>query len=542
MNRAFTGRLHLRLHTREPHAQALQQRCSRWFYARLQSELTRVLTRFAMAEEQDCIIDRLVIDVGEIPLSRFEETMSERVSTQLQAALRHCHWSRDAKGILRGSPVLQTGQPGMQQASRPSGNTLRTAGGTVREKASSPNDADEASPVTPFLPRTERFRQLLHYLDTGQANDVRPWLNRQSRDAWLMEALPHAEWPAGLSPRKELALRVLQPSGWQRLMTTWSPPALVRLLLWLTTSPSLPSPPKAESARYAPLAALLALQHHPETWSDAGVMQALAELPGRVWPGHPPKLIPRDRPGRRDLSQPSAFSAPSLRADDSVLHDWLAVLAATPLPLKAQVRAGPDNAQVTDNASPDAPRPIPPVLLSANAKSYAAPAEVSETVWVANAGLVLLWPLLPLLFAQHGWVKDGQFVDSDVCWQAFSALDWLVWGDADLAEWRAPCARLLCGIDSEIPFTPGPVDPAQQDELDAWLVQILRAIPPLSRCDISTLRELFLQRPGILQTEGGIRLTVDPHAADVLLYDLPWPLTPVVLPWLALPFGVDWKI
>lgn len=542
MNRALAGRVRLRLHTREPNAQALQQRCSRWFYARLQPELTRVLTRFAVAEEQDCIIDRLVIDVGEIPLSRFEETMSERVSTQLQAALRNCHWSRDAQGILRGKPIVQTEPSGTRQASRVRDKTLRAAGEVARDNPPPSRDTDNTSMVT-FSPlRAERFRQLLHYLDTGQVSDVRPWLNRQSRDAWLMEALPHAEWPAGPSPRKELALRVLQPSGWQRLMTTWSPPALVRMLLWLTPLPSLPPPPEAEVARYAPVAALLALQQHPETWSDAGVMQALAELRGRMCPAHPPKLIPRDRPGQHDILQSSAFSVPSPRTNDRVLHDWLAVLAATSLPQKAPVRAGPDNAQVADNASPDAPRPMPPVPLSANAKPYAVPAEVSEMVWVANAGLVLLWPLLPPLFTQHGWVKDGQFVDSEARWQAFSVLDWLVRGDADLAEWRAPCARLLCGIDSDIPFTPGQLAPVQQDELDAWLLHILRAIPPLSRCDISILRELFLQRPGTLQTEGGIRLTVEPHAADVLLYDLPWPVTPVVLPWLALPFGVDWKI
>ncbi|MEA0988978.1 contractile injection system tape measure protein [Pseudomonas aeruginosa] len=165
----------------------------------------------------------------------------------------------------------------------------------------------------------------------------------------------------------------------------------------------------------------------------------------------------------------------------------------------------------------------------------------SEEPWVvASAGLVLLWPLLPRLFSGFGWLEDGRFIDEQVRWQALACLDWLAWGDEEVAEWRTPCARLLCGIDWEDEFQAQPPTVARQRELDEWLGQVFAAVPTLNRCGVGDLRAFFLQRPGTLSEERRLLLTIESDASDVLLHSLPWPLTQVMLPWLPIPLGVDW--
>ncbi|WP_448196264.1 contractile injection system tape measure protein, partial [Raoultella planticola] len=81
------------------------------------------------------------------------------------------------------------------------------------------------------------------------------------------------------------------------------------------------------------------------------------------------------------------------------------------------------------------------------ARSFADEGDVPRLL--TNAGLVLLWPLLPRLFTTFGWLDEGQFIDEQARGHAIGCLDWLAWGDPELAEWRTPCTALLCGLDPD---------------------------------------------------------------------------------------------
>ena len=165
----------------------------------------------------------------------------------------------------------------------------------------------------------------------------------------------------------------------------------------------------------------------------------------------------------------------------------------------------------------------------------------SDNVWsMTNAGLVLLWPLLPKLFSTQGWLNEGRFVGEQARWQAVGCLDWLAWGDAEPVDWRSPSTRLLCDVAWETPFVACPPSALQQTELDQWLGQALATVPILARCTPVDVRTFFLQRLGTFNEESRT-LTIEPEASDVLLRYLPWPLTQVVLPWLPSPIQVDWN-
>ncbi|WP_127913646.1 contractile injection system tape measure protein [Serratia odorifera] len=228
-------------------------------------------------------------------------------------------------------------------------------------------------------------------------------------------------------------------------------------------------------------------------------------------------------PLRAWLCEPSqARERGAILADVSVsVHRQLRATLGLPLlgqhKTEAPVTPGANDRHrpVTDGDEDDVPRPL------------------------TNAGLVLLWPLLPRLFSTFGWLEEGLFIDEQARGHAIGCLDWLAWGDPDLAQWRTPCTALLCGLDLDTPHEACLPSLSRQADLDAWLGGALATVPLLARCGASDLRTFFLQRTGTFDNASR-RLVIEPEAPDVLLHQLPWPLTPVVLPWLPAPLCVDW--
>lgn len=182
-----------------------------------------------------------------------------------------------------------------------------------------------------------------------------------------------------------------------------------------------------------------------------------------------------------------------------------------------------------------------------------APTRESESVAgvkvqsVAGAGLIVLWPLLPDLFRSlHLW--DGaQFASAEAQEQAAAWLNWLVWRDAGIAMRTHGFASRLCGL-SSLPDQEEHDPPETSDEqtttlLETWLSQLPMKLPGWQSLQPEDIRALFLQRPGDLSTQGPVPvLTIETQAFDILLRDVPWPLSTVVLPWLPKPIEVNWPI
>lgn len=535
MTKVTLGQLRLRLHTQERQADALQARCSTWFQVRLQQELAALLTDYAGADDVPHTLNRLILNVGDIPLSRFESVMSERVIKQLKQQLL-------AQSVAPGRDVE------LPIASE--GSAVETS--SSAEAPSFVMTKEEAS-----LPLTPAFEQLLHYLDAGVVADVRRWSRRDMRDAWLSEVLDRASSaPAPgdvVPPRIALAWRLLQPRAWQRLVMTWPGRPLSLLAAWLIAPMRLPPLTFREASRMLPLAALMALQRHPAAaeWvlpvvvsTDMRPFVALFDTQ-KVRPPFPDGVLSEAREG-------ASLPLPP----DSLLTTWLDALRAAPLPLSwrgflqaylgeavniAHRSSASEAVRVSPSPTPGGAASLPTPTPSAVSSPLPVQGEAAAPWWVANAGLVVLWPLLPRLFSQFGWIEDGHFVDDVARWQAVGCLDWLAWGDDELAEWRTPCARLLCGIAGEVPFEAHPPASACQAELDIWLGQIFARVPHLERCSVNDLRTFFLQRAGMLTLDEPVSLAIEPEATDVLLRNLPWPLTHVILPWRATFINVDWN-
>ncbi|EFE93356.1 hypothetical protein HMPREF0758_4998 [Serratia odorifera DSM 4582] len=554
MTKIIMGRLRFRLHTEERLAERLQNRCSIWFRAHLERALADVFIDYANTGKAPRVIDRLTVNVGDIPLSRFEAEMLERVLTQLKEQLNLRSLTRPAPG--RQVPERATSaEPGL--AAEPA--SVAPASETEAVSASTP---------------ARLFAHLLRYLDTGVAVDGHLWRSRQARDAWLHQALDGAlpaVGPGGgtrpLPPRIALALRVLQPRARQRLVTTWSGQAISALATWLSPPLGLPSLPAAQAPGMVPLAALLALQRHPVSDPD------LAAIMDRVSLSFPLPAVLRDGATAAAGAGEETEGVPSVTGGkgrvtlpvESVAEQWFGALHQTALPaaLRGPLRAWlcePSQARergaILADVSVSVHRQLratlglpllgqhkteAPVTPGANDRHRPVTDGDEDDVPrpLTNAGLVLLWPLLPRLFSTFGWLEEGLFIDEQARGHAIGCLDWLAWGDPDLAQWRTPCTALLCGLDLDTPHEACLPSLSRQADLDAWLGGALATVPLLARCGASDLRTFFLQRTGTFDNASR-RLVIEPEAPDVLLHQLPWPLTPVVLPWLPAPLCVDW--
>jgi len=168
----------------------------------------------------------------------------------------------------------------------------------------------------------------------------------------------------------------------------------------------------------------------------------------------------------------------------------------------------------------------------------------SSSLGISNAGLLLLWPLLPQLFSRLGLWEEEQFVSDAARWQAVYDLDRLVWGDVSPTEGRLTLNQVLCGVScsTSVP-PPAPLSLLQKQQIDDWLAAIGQQLPGWQKLSLTDIRQLFLQRAGEISTEGAVpRISVCPEPYDFLLRDWPWAMTLASFPWTEQPLTIVWPL
>ncbi|MBH2647829.1 contractile injection system tape measure protein [Serratia ureilytica] len=168
----------------------------------------------------------------------------------------------------------------------------------------------------------------------------------------------------------------------------------------------------------------------------------------------------------------------------------------------------------------------------------------SPSQGISNAGLLLLWPLLPQLFSLLGLWEEERFVSDAARWQAVYGLDRLVWGDVSPTEGRLTLNQVLCGVSCSTAVPPSmPLSLLQLQQLDDWLAAIGQQLPGWQKLGLTDIRQLFLQRAGEISTEGPVpQISVWPEPYDFLLRDWPWPMTLASFPWTEQPLTIVWPL
>jgi hypothetical protein len=212
-------------------------------------------------------------------------------------------------------------------------------------------------------------------------------------------------------------------------------------------------------------------------------------------------------------------------------------VASTPL-AAAVLRALADigRSDVPPAAAPEViPRPPDP----------AAPPEpvADDTLYVGNAGLVLVGPFIPALFARLDLTREGAFVDDAVAGRAPHLLQFVVDGGEPAPEHELTLNKLVCGLDLWTPLTRDVVVSASEREtIESLLRAMIERWSIIGATSVAGLRETFLRRDGAL-TLGpeAWRLLVEPRPFDMLLDQIPWGFRTLRLPWMAQVLHVDWR-
>ncbi|MEJ2767200.1 contractile injection system tape measure protein [Mycetohabitans sp. B46] len=556
---------HFRLRVSLDDADRLQHRCSRLFHDTLRPHIARVIEQCDDGRgDEPYQVDRLVIDVDDVALERFEPELLKRVPVELARALQAALEARASTGV----PVLPEDTVAPRRATH--SDTLRVAART------GPSD----------------WTALLRYLDTGVWVAPDRAFNGPSGGlvpsphACMMRLIQTSQLHArddASKARLALAERCLQPCARHRLIAGEDEAALRALLAWLIAPTCIPLPSQPDWSSLLPLGALLTLQRYPLA-AQAKVSRGSA--PAVIAPTLRPLLFfghqtaPTTAARSPDPSLDACLDALLTQRLTEPMRHMLRALLTTqfgepdstrwPTHLTAKLRERLEAALNLPDGRPPSPATASGLRASSSAgyasrerdalaaeramraKQALAPTQhrpnpfvEAEPLVVANAGLVLLWPMLPRLLQTFELIDAGNGWAPDAVRRAIALLDWLASGQTPPADWRVPVPRLLCGLpplpDDVQPIDWPVLDGPQQEEADRWLNMTMAVLPGLQRLSAADVRAFFLQRTGMLAADTKhLTLIVERDATDVLLSQVPWPLTQITLPWLSSPIEVEW--
>lgn len=166
-----------------------------------------------------------------------------------------------------------------------------------------------------------------------------------------------------------------------------------------------------------------------------------------------------------------------------------------------------------------------------------------EALYIANAGMVLLWPFLDRYFHMLNLQRDGAFIGYAEQSRAALLLHYLVYGHIDADETELLLNKILCGVAPSAPLDDGGGALSEQErDASAQLHAALIAHwARLGNTDAAGLQQTFLRRGGrLVRNDKHWTLTVDKIGFDVLMTTLPWALGTIRLSWMSGTLTVVW--
>jgi hypothetical protein len=165
-----------------------------------------------------------------------------------------------------------------------------------------------------------------------------------------------------------------------------------------------------------------------------------------------------------------------------------------------------------------------------------------ETIYVNNAGLILLHPFLPALYDKLNLTEENKWMDESSRHKAVLVSEFLATGNDEFEEFNLALNKILCGFDTdEIVDTEMRLDDEIKTECQVLLNDIIAHWKVLKNTGIEGLRETFIQRSGKLsKVDNGWLIQVEQKAVDILLSHLPWGIGLIKLPWMEKILYAEW--
>ena len=228
--------------------------------------------------------------------------------------------------------------------------------------------------------------------------------------------------------------------------------------------------------------------------------------------------------------------------DPEPLARRLTVALGATLSLRAQSDStGPERARPSHFA-----RTNPRIAADSSQVQAASQTEddtVTQRIYVANAGVVIVGPYLPRLFSMLGLTNKESFTTLRSAHRAVHLIQYIVTRSTVTPEPLLVLNKILCGLPVSAPI-PLEIDlrAPEQAAIEDMLTAIIAHWKAIGSTSIAGLRESFLQREGrLVFCDDAWRLRVESKCFDMLLDRLPWGYATVKFPWMKRVLHVDWR-
>jgi hypothetical protein len=169
-------------------------------------------------------------------------------------------------------------------------------------------------------------------------------------------------------------------------------------------------------------------------------------------------------------------------------------------------------------------------------------AEDPGTIYINNAGLVLLHPFLSTYFTRLEMLEKGDFISEEARHRAVHLLQYLVYGTEKNEEQDLVLNKILCNMPVEEPVELEIILTEKEKTISTELLNaVIIQWEKLKNTSIEGLQTSFLQRQGgLVKNEENWTLRVEQRGYDVLLHTLPWGVGMVKTPWMSEIIYVEW--
>lgn len=158
-----------------------------------------------------------------------------------------------------------------------------------------------------------------------------------------------------------------------------------------------------------------------------------------------------------------------------------------------------------------------------------------SSLYIDNAGLVILHPFLVNLFQKLNLCKDEVWKDKESQHKAVLLTQYLITGQEIFLENELILNKLICGFSVEnVINTRQKISEEEKEVCNDLLSVVIEYWFVMKNTSVEALRETFLQRAGKLSLSEvhSSELWVEEKGVDVLLASLPWGIGMIQTPWM----------
>jgi hypothetical protein len=167
-----------------------------------------------------------------------------------------------------------------------------------------------------------------------------------------------------------------------------------------------------------------------------------------------------------------------------------------------------------------------------------------QKFYTETAGLVLVHPFLTHLFDNLKMLDEKhQFKSVSAAVHAVHLLNYVSGNVAQDSSHLLVVEKLLCGLPPTFPILGvHEISSEEKEEVESMLQALCRNWPSLSTTSTAGLQQSFLRRFGFVESTSDYwTIHVESSAIDILMDDLPWGVSTIILPWCEDVIWVDWQ-